>query len=451
TAGGMKPAAAWRRLLAALLLLLFLLLLLLPLGGAGARGGGEGPESVIPLQEGRTYRYATPHHFCYTNTRAPQWCDVWTRMQVSGRSRSSQPLRQPQPHSHVLPFHTQIRVNSSRMIRVTQVDSEEELEKFNMWNIILSFLKGKLNDTSIDLDLYSNKTCLKVDLLESGTEYSVVLFRRFDFKLFLVFFLGLFLFFCGDTLSRSQLFYYSAGIGIGLLASLLILVYMMSKVMPKRSPVYLVLVGGWSFSLYLLQLIFKNLHEICKSYWQYLLGYLLLMGFLSFGICYRYGPLENERSINLLSWALQLLGLLLLYVSIQIPPIALATVVAAICTKNLEYPLHWAFAAYRRVWGARLAPSPPCLLTEEEYRIQGEVETHRALEELRSHCRSPDFSAWTAISRIQSPKRFADFVGGAFHVTPEEASIHEQEYGLGGIFLEEEEEEEEEEEVEDET
>lgn len=34
----------------------------------------------------------------------------------------------------------------------------------------------------------------------------------------------------------------------------------------------MLLVGGWSFSLYLLQLTFKNLREICKSYWRYLLG-----------------------------------------------------------------------------------------------------------------------------------------------------------------------------------
>ncbi|KFO92869.1 Transmembrane protein 194A, partial [Buceros rhinoceros silvestris] len=94
----------------------------------------------------------------------------------------------------------QIRVNSSRMIRVTQVGSEEELAQFSV--VIFSFLKEKLNDTSIDVDLYSNKTCLKVELLETGTEYCVVLFRRFDPKLFLVFFLGLMLFFCGAMLSR---------------------------------------------------------------------------------------------------------------------------------------------------------------------------------------------------------------------------------------------------------
>lgn len=50
-------------------------------------------------------------------------------------------------------------------------------------------------------------------------------------------------------------------------------------------------------------------------------------------------------------------------------------------------------------------PVPPRLLTEEEYRIQGEVETRKALEELREFCNSPDCSAWKTISRIQSPKR----------------------------------------------
>eukprot|EP00076_Gallus_gallus_P006571 XP_001232567.2 nuclear envelope integral membrane protein 1 isoform X1 [Gallus gallus] len=408
-AGGMKAVPGQRRLLGALLLLL----LPLPLGGAALRCE-DVKEKVTALQEGSACCCAASHHFCYTNVHSPCWRDIWTRMQI--------------------------QVNSDRVIRVTQVGSEEELrelEESKVWNFLSSLLKEKLNSTNIDVDLYSNKTCLKVELLEDGTKYCIVLSRWFDPKLFLVFFLGLLLFFCGDMLSRSQLFFYSAGISIGLLASLLILIYVMSKAMPKKSPVYFLLVGGWSFSLYLLQLVFKNLREICKSYWQYLLGYLLLMGFVSFGVCYRYGPLENERSINLLSWALQLLGLALMYLGIQIRPIALALVVIAVCTKNMDYPLQWVYGVYKRVQSARLGPSPPRLLTEEEYRIQGEVETRKALEELRNYCRSPDFSAWTAVSRIQSPKRFAEFVGGASHLTASEVSFHEQEYGLGGVFLEE--------------
>ncbi|EMP29379.1 hypothetical protein UY3_13511 [Chelonia mydas] len=434
----MKPAPGRRRLLGTLVLLALA-------GGAGAAGAEK---SVIQLEEGHVSHLIFPQQFCYTNAVTPKWHDIWTRMQCSVD------VRVP------LLSRLQIRVVSNKMIRVTQVENEEklkELEEFNMWNFFFSFLKEKLNDTYIPVDLYSEKTCLKVELLEANTNYSVVLFRWFDTKLCLVSFLGLVLFFCGDLLSRSQLFHYSAGISIGMLASLLILIYVMAKVMPKvrlrSGSGNRVLLSAMELELTTRRLAGSRtapncccLYDggmgdagtsmICKSYWQYLLGYVLLVGFASFAVCYRYGPLENERNINLLTWSLQLLGLLLMYSGIQIRPIALALIAIAVCTKNLEYPVQWLYATYRKVQKATAKPSPPRLLTEEEYRLQGELETRRALEELRGYCSSPEFSAWTVVSRIQSPKRFADFVGGASHLTPNEVSMHEQEYGLGGLFVE---------------
>ncbi|XP_051026554.1 nuclear envelope integral membrane protein 1 [Acomys russatus] len=371
--------------------------------------------NVVMLQESQVDMNSS-QQFCYKNVLIPKWHDIWTRIQV--------------------------RVNSSKLVRVTQVDSEEklkELEQFSVWNFFSSFLKEKLNDTYVNVGLYSTKTCLKVDIIEKDTKYSVIVTRRFDPKLFLVFLLGLTLFFCGDLLSRSQVFYYSTGMSVGIVASLLIIIFMLSKFMPKRSPIYVILVGGWSFSLYLIQLVFKNLQEIWRCYWHYLLSYILTVGFMSFAVCYKYGPLENERSINLLTWALQLVGLGLMYASIQMPHIAFALVVIALCTKNLEYPVHWLYTTYRRMCKAREMPVPPRLLTEEEYRIQGEVETQKALQELREFCNSPECSAWKTISRIQSPKRFADFVEGSFHLTPNEVSVHEQEYGLGSIIAQDEE------------
>nr|XP_020634411.1 nuclear envelope integral membrane protein 1 isoform X1 [Pogona vitticeps] len=377
-----------------------------------ALGGSDG--EVVPLRDNMLYTKNYSEQFCYTNKVVPKWYDIWTRIQI--------------------------RVNSTKMIRVIQVENEEklkELEGFNIWSYLGSFFKEKLNDTYIMIGIYSHKTCLKVDPLESGSDYSVIIVRTFDPKLFVVTFLGLLLFFCSDLMSRSQVFFYSAGVSIGVLSSLLIVIYIMSRMVPKKSPIYLVLVGGWSFSVYLMQLVFRNLQEICRLYWEYLLGYLVIVGCISFAVCYKYGPLVNERSINLVTWGLQILGLLLLYLGIQIRQIAIALIIIAICTKNLEYPVIWAYAIYsRKVLTATAKPSPPRLLTEEEFRIQGEIETRRALEELREYCTSPDFSAWKAVSRIQSPKRFADFIEGASHVNPNEVSVHEQEYGLGGSFLE---------------
>ncbi|XP_050019869.1 nuclear envelope integral membrane protein 1 isoform X2 [Alexandromys fortis] len=399
-------------------------------GGPGSRGaawlvfvlfgcvvcGSAGIDvNVVMLQESQVDMNSS-QQFCYKNVLIPKWYDIWTRIQV--------------------------RVNSSKLVRVTQVDNEEklkELEQFSIWNFFSSFLKEKLNDTYVNVGLYSTKTCLKVEILEKDTKYSVIVTRRFDPKFFLVFFLGLTLFFCGDLLSRSQIFYYSTGVSVGIVASLLIIIFMLSKFMPKRSPIYVILVGGWSFSLYLIQLVFKNLQEIWRCYWHYLLSYVLTVGFMSFAVCYKYGPLENERSINLLTWTLQLLGLGFMYSSIQIPHVAFALIIIALCTKNLEYPVHWLYTTYRKMCKATAKPVPPRLLTEEEYRIQGEVETQRALQELREFCNSPECSAWKTISRIQSPKRFADFVEGSFHLTPNEVSVHEQEYGLGSIIAQDEE------------
>ncbi|XP_053560956.1 nuclear envelope integral membrane protein 1 [Bombina bombina] len=368
---------------------------------------------VIFLTEGGIQQHNVSHNFCYRKTFEPKWNDVWTKVQI--------------------------RVNSSKMIRVTQVENKEklkEMESFNIVDFFSSFLKEKLNDTFISVDLYSNETCIRIHVIEADTKYNVSFFRGFDPKLFLVFLIGLLLFFYGDSLSRSQLFFYSTGMSVGMVASMLILVFILSKLLPRKSPFYVLLFGGWSFSLYVIQLVLKNFQEICSEYWQYVLGYLGLVGFVSFAVCYKYGPLENERSINLLNWTLQLIGLLLMYIGVQIRQIAITLIVIAFCTKQIEYPVQWIYSLYKIIVKSRSKPVPPRLLSEEEYRKQGEVETHKALEELREYCNSPEFAAWKTVSRIQSPKRFADFVEGSPHLTPNEVSIHEHEYGMGGSFLE---------------
>lgn len=53
----------------------------------------------------------------------------------------------------------------------------KELEQFSIWNFFSSFLKEKLNDTYVNVGLYSTKTCLKVEIMENDTNYSVVVTR----------------------------------------------------------------------------------------------------------------------------------------------------------------------------------------------------------------------------------------------------------------------------------
>ena len=58
--------------------------------------------------------------------------------------------------------------------------------------------------------------------------------------------------------------------------------------------------------------------------------------------------------------------------------------------------------AYRR----RRFPPKRRLLTMDEYHTQGEVETRKALDELRQYCQSPGCDAWKTVSRLQSPHRY---------------------------------------------
>lgn len=82
----------------------------------------------------------------------------------------------------------------------------------------------------------------------------------------------------------------------------------------------------------------------------FLSGYVAVVGFITFAVCYRYGPLVDARSINILSWTLQLFGLLLIYFGIQIQQVAFAIIVAALFSKHLEYPVFLTVAAWRWVF-----------------------------------------------------------------------------------------------------
>ncbi|KAJ8258163.1 hypothetical protein GJAV_G00193850 [Gymnothorax javanicus] len=361
---------------------------------------------ITLIKEGQEYQESGPQHFCYHNHLVPGWTETWTRIQI--------------------------QVCSPRELKVTVVQDEEELqelEHFSLWTFVRYFMRERSNETLISVGLFSTKTCFRVDPADRSAKYTVRVAHKLDIYLFLIFLSGLLLFLYADTLSRSQVFYYSAGMSTGMIASLIILIFLMARLLPRL---------------------------ILKEHWHLAIGYIAVVGFISFAVCYRHGPLVEERSINILSWTLQIFGLLLVYAGIQVQQVALAIIVAAFCAKNLEYPVQLAIKVYRKLrpnWCRKLEPRR--LLTEEEYIRQGEEETQRALEDLRQYCGSPDFQTWKAVSRLQSPKRFADFMEGSPHLMGNEVSLHTQEYGLGWYELfatdeedEEEVEEEEEEEVE---
>lgn len=63
--------------------------------------------------------------------------------------------------------------------------------------------------------------------------------------------------------------------------------------------------ASFMLSLYAVQIVIENLNMILILYYKFILGYIIFSMFVSFVICYRYGPVTNPRSIDLIKWTLQ--------------------------------------------------------------------------------------------------------------------------------------------------
>lgn len=73
------------------------------------------------------------------------------------------------------------------------------------------------------------------------------------------------LFFGVPSLCRNALVFYSCGVTVGVLASLLIVVFVVSRLLPRRTAGYAVVCFGWSLVLYLLQLLWSNVYQVDPS------------------------------------------------------------------------------------------------------------------------------------------------------------------------------------------
>jgi hypothetical protein len=73
----------------------------------------------------------------------------------------------------------------------------------------------------------------------------------------------------------------------------------------QRPLMYGFMIGGWTVGIYFLQLIWENLYLLIIQYQNHMLSYVVFTGLVSFIVCYRLGPVSDQRSKNLIKWALQ--------------------------------------------------------------------------------------------------------------------------------------------------
>ncbi|XP_064555638.1 nuclear envelope integral membrane protein isoform X1 [Drosophila montana] len=228
--------------------------------------------------------------------------------------------------------------------------------------------------------------------------------------------LGMALFWSASRLAKNNVFYYLAGMVLGICASLLVIIAITAKLFPRRPMMYGVLIGGWTIGLYILKQLSDNIRVILVTYREYVLWYLAITGLVSFLVCYRIGPPKNPRSQNIIMWVLQAVGAAIAYFSSwHTSACVVLLVVAFIAHYCPESVQKYAHSIYRRRF-----PPKRRLLTQEEYYEQAVNETARSLAELRDHVNSPHCRQWNIISSLRDPMRFASFANGAPHLYDEE-------------------------------
>lgn len=121
--------------------------------------------------------------------------------------------------------------------------------------------------------------------------------------------------------------------------TLVFILLLVKRFVTKYSTFWALMIGCWLASVYAVCRLIEDLKWLWYENRIYVLGYVLVVGLLSFAVCYNHGPLVDKRSINLVTWTLQLLALLLIHSSVNAPWFSYAVMMLLLSSRSLRYPL----------------------------------------------------------------------------------------------------------------
>ncbi|XP_035629419.1 nuclear envelope integral membrane protein 2 isoform X1 [Oncorhynchus keta] len=375
------------------------------------------------LKENQNTTHFGTRCFCYNSGTVIKWKDIWSTFQVRVTGEEGVYIVYPMEGTRNCYEPGHFLTLSWCLVN-------------HYWPPSPSVAREK----SLDIPLEQEDVCFMVKTPRANSEHSLhVRGKRLNKIRFGLFACGLALFYFAGALCRSSLFFYSSGISVGVLSMVVFLLLILKNAIPRA--MFITLFGAGSGLSYLgYQTLFNHWEDITTLYWKHALGYLVVTGLISWVVCYKHGPISSERTLSLLTWGLQCLAMGLMYYGVTYPQASYLLLGILLVFKALPYAYRLLLGTCRltghllssllRVFGRSRKPQVR-LLTDEEYREQGEVHTTASLEELRRLCTTPGFPAWEMVLRLRSPQRFAAFLTGGGHVTLGEQQNHGQQYGPG--------------------
>jgi len=307
--------------------------------------------------------------------------------------------------------HTGDHFSSYSGPNITSVSAQHVLAQGSLVSKAVSFLPWR--NKMFRLDPFQS-SCVGI---ASKERYSVRLeWRHVNYYQVVATVIGLAMFHWAPALCRSTTVHYTTGIGLGISLSLLILVMILQSRL--RSSLGLGgLATAYLASLYGVTSSWYHLPSLLRDHLHWVLGYIVFTGLMSGALLYRLGPPSHPRTLDLLQWTLQLAGLVTMALSShhQLYSFSLVLTVLAWAAIPAWLKAGARTQVRRNLWKPRVK-----LLSEVEFQEQTNVETRKALEELRRYCQSPSSNPWGTVARLNSPSRFAEFVEGSPHLTEKE-------------------------------
>ena len=108
-----------------------------------------------------------------------------------------------------------------------------------------------------------------------------------------------------------------------------------------------VFLGGGVLVGFTLKAVWHNLQSLILAHYQYFVGYCVVAAVISFAFCYYRGPVSDPRSLNLIKWSIQLVGLAAVAFSTQVPEVSAAFIILLLTVYS--FPTR-TFFSFKRYW-----------------------------------------------------------------------------------------------------
>ena len=304
-------------------------------------------------------------------------------------------------------------------------------KQYDSYNTRLVYIPSLLSDSQSSFSFHVFKTCC-VGISFKGNMVLQVNRTPLSIPWFTVTILGIILFFLAPKLGQNSVLYYSSSVTTGILASIIILVYVLHKFLPKKLASFALFMGS-SATLLIYKLLWSHFETLAKDYYTFLSCYVIFAALVSFAVSYYFGPPTSPRAHSLIQWFIQLVAILFIFCSSYHTEGVVTIILSIITAYNIPYKIigiyiTWAKCFWKSQNDKSRSVNYPLRLSEDEYTMQGDIETEKALKDLRHHCKSRESNAWKMMSAVKDPARFVKFVEGDPHVSDEEVSEYEESF-----------------------